>query len=130
MSTQTKPLRREIIVVSGASTGIGAATARELGRRGFHVLAGVRRGADADALRATNIEPIMLDITDEAMDYALALEVFGQRLPATIPLRRGAFPAAGLGLGTLVIRAVGFRWGFRSRLPRFPGRRKQRQLIH
>jgi len=42
MSTQTEPLRREILVVTGASTGIGAATARELARRGFHVLAGVR----------------------------------------------------------------------------------------
>ena len=52
MSTQTEPLRREILVVTGASTGIGAATARELARRGFHVLAGVRRGRDADALRA------------------------------------------------------------------------------
>ena len=64
MSTQTEPLRREIIVVTGASTGIGAATARELARRGFHVLAGVRRDTDADALRATNLEPIMLDITN------------------------------------------------------------------
>ena len=64
ISTQTQPLRREILVVTGASTGIGCATARELARRGFHVLAGVRRGTDADALRATNLEPIMLDITN------------------------------------------------------------------
>lgn len=54
----------EIVVVTGASTGIGAATARELARRGCQVLAGVRCGTDADALRATNIEPIMLDITN------------------------------------------------------------------
>jgi NAD(P)-dependent dehydrogenase (short-subunit alcohol dehydrogenase family) len=71
MPTQTEPLRREILVVTGASTGIGAATARELARRGFHVLAGVRRGTDADALRATNLEPIMLDITNEAEIAAL-----------------------------------------------------------
>jgi NADP-dependent 3-hydroxy acid dehydrogenase YdfG len=37
--------RRELAVVSGASTGIGAATSRELAGRGFHVLAGVRRVA-------------------------------------------------------------------------------------
>jgi NAD(P)-dependent dehydrogenase (short-subunit alcohol dehydrogenase family) len=37
-----------IAVVTGASTGIGAATARELARRGLHVLAGVRRDRDAD----------------------------------------------------------------------------------
>jgi NAD(P)-dependent dehydrogenase (short-subunit alcohol dehydrogenase family) len=58
-------------------TGIGAATARELARRGFHVLAGVRRGTDADALRATNLEPIMLDITNEAEIAALVKRIAG-----------------------------------------------------
>ena len=75
MSTETEPLRREILVVTGASTGIGAATARELARRGFHVLAGVRRAADADALRATNLEPIMLDITNQAEIAALVKHI-------------------------------------------------------
>lgn len=50
-------------MVTGASTGIGAASARELARRGFHVLAGVRREQDADTLRAPGIEPVILDIT-------------------------------------------------------------------
>jgi len=52
--------------VTGASTGIGAATARELARKGFHVLAGVRREVDADALKAERLEglePHILDIT-------------------------------------------------------------------
>ena len=67
MSTQhTIPLRHELVVVTGASTGIGAATARELARRGFHVLAGVRRDADAESIRAANLEPIRLDITNDA----------------------------------------------------------------
>jgi NAD(P)-dependent dehydrogenase (short-subunit alcohol dehydrogenase family) len=67
MSTPTNiPLRHELVVVTGASTGIGAATARELARRGFHVLAGVRREADADAIRSANVEPTRLDITNEA----------------------------------------------------------------
>jgi NAD(P)-dependent dehydrogenase (short-subunit alcohol dehydrogenase family) len=55
---------REMAVITGASTGIGAATARELARRGFHVLAGIRRDRDADAIRAPGIEPVMLDITN------------------------------------------------------------------
>lgn len=42
---------QEIVMITGASSGIGAATARELARRGFHVLAGVRRDEDADAIR-------------------------------------------------------------------------------
>lgn len=54
----------ESVVVTGASTGIGAASARELARRGFHVIAGVRRDRDADALRADGIEPVILDITE------------------------------------------------------------------
>jgi NAD(P)-dependent dehydrogenase (short-subunit alcohol dehydrogenase family) len=85
MSTQTEPLRHEILVVTGASTGIGAATARELARRGFHVLAGVRRGTDADALRATNLEPIMLDITNEAEIAALVKRITDD--PERRPLR-------------------------------------------
>ena len=85
MSIETEPLRREILVVSGASTGIGAATARELARRGFHVLAGVRRGKDADALRATNLEPIMLDITNDAEIAALVKRITDD--PERRPLR-------------------------------------------
>ena len=49
--------------MSGASPGMGAATARELAKRGYHVLAGVRRDVDADAVRAANVEPVILDIT-------------------------------------------------------------------
>jgi NAD(P)-dependent dehydrogenase (short-subunit alcohol dehydrogenase family) len=63
MSTDIEPRGREILVVTGASTGLGAATGRALARRGFRVFAGVRRGPDADALRAANLEPIRLDIT-------------------------------------------------------------------
>lgn len=51
------------MVVSGASTGIGAATARELATRGYHVLAGVRSERDAEAIRADGIEPVILDVT-------------------------------------------------------------------
>ena len=72
-------------MVTGASTGIGAATARELARRGFHVLAGVRRGADADALRATNIEPVMLDITNVAQIAAIVKHIADD--PERRPLR-------------------------------------------
>ncbi len=55
----------EIVIITGSSTGIGNATARELANRGFHVLAGVRNNTDADAIRAKNIEPVVLDITME-----------------------------------------------------------------
>ena len=77
--------RRELIVVTGASTGMGAATAKELARRGFHVLAGVRRDVDADALRAEGIEPQILDITVDSDVAAIAARV--ARDPLGRPLR-------------------------------------------
>ncbi|MEV7723707.1 SDR family NAD(P)-dependent oxidoreductase [Streptomyces sp. NPDC087917] len=61
--------------MTGASTGMGASTARELARRGFHVLAGVRRDRDADAIRSTGIEPVILDITEPEHVEALATRV-------------------------------------------------------
>src|SRR5580692_10234297 len=72
------PEIQEIAVITGASTGIGAATAQELARKGFHVLAGVRREVDAEALRGLDvrgtgtIEPRILDITVESDVAAIA----------------------------------------------------------
>lgn len=54
------------VVVTGASTGIGEATARHLARQGWSVYAGVRKQADADALKAGSdgdIHPLILDVT-------------------------------------------------------------------
>lgn len=68
---------QEIAIITGASTGIGAATARELARRGFHVLAGVRSDRDADAIRGPGIEPLMIDITKPDHIRALATRVHG-----------------------------------------------------
>jgi NAD(P)-dependent dehydrogenase (short-subunit alcohol dehydrogenase family) len=75
----------ELILITGASTGMGAATARELARRGYHVLAGVRREADADALRTTNLEPVILDITKPEQIETVAGRITGD--PARRPLR-------------------------------------------
>ena len=71
MSEQTQRL----VVVTGASTGMGAAVARELARQGFHVLAGVRRDRDADAIRSDGIEPVIVDITEPGQVAALAARV-------------------------------------------------------
>ena len=40
------------VIISGASTGIGRAVALDLDTRGFRVFAGVRREADAAALKS------------------------------------------------------------------------------
>ena len=91
MTTSNSSDRRELIVVTGASTGMGAATARELARRGFHVLAGVRRDVDADALRGDAIEPHILDITVESDVAAIAKRVAGNHARCQIrTLRPGS----------------------------------------
>ncbi|MFD0883958.1 SDR family oxidoreductase [Streptosporangium algeriense] len=61
--------------MTGASTGIGAASARELAHRGFHVLAGVRRVRDVGTLRDPGIEPVILDITQPGHIAELAARV-------------------------------------------------------
>jgi NAD(P)-dependent dehydrogenase (short-subunit alcohol dehydrogenase family) len=68
---------RKLVVVTGASTGLGASAARELARQGFHVLAGVRRDSDADAIRSAGVEPVILDITKSEQVEALAERVAG-----------------------------------------------------
>jgi len=54
------------VLVTGCSTGIGAAAARELDRVGYTVLAGVRRAEDGERLRAgasERLHPVELDVT-------------------------------------------------------------------
>jgi len=58
---------RGAVVVTGASKGIGRATALRLDRAGFRVYAGVRRPEDGEALRreaSDRLAPIRLDVTD------------------------------------------------------------------
>ena len=60
---------RGLVVVTGASTGIGRACALHLSDRGFEVLAGVRKPEDGERLRSEapgTLEPLILDVTDEA----------------------------------------------------------------
>ncbi|MBD0316346.1 MAG: SDR family oxidoreductase [Nitrospiraceae bacterium] len=64
------------VLITGASTGIGAACAIHLDRLGFVVLAGVRRDEDEEALRraaSPSLVPLRLDVTDPA-SIALARE--------------------------------------------------------
>ena len=63
------------VLVTGASTGIGRATALRLDAAGWRVFAGVRREEDAEALReaaAGELEPLFIDVTDAAQIEAAA----------------------------------------------------------
>jgi NAD(P)-dependent dehydrogenase (short-subunit alcohol dehydrogenase family) len=74
------------VVITGASTGIGRATALRLARAGFAILAGVRREEDGADLRAQDarIEPVLVDVTDAGQIAALAARVGGAPLAGLV----------------------------------------------
>lgn len=84
------------VIVSGASTGIGAATVTMLANRGFVAFAGVRSESDADRLRAVhpNVRPIFLDVTDETSIERAIREAVASGVPLL-----GVISNAGIALG-------------------------------
>ncbi len=81
-------------VVTGASSGIGEATARHLAAEGFHVFCAARREDRVTAL-AEEIggTPVRCDVTDAAQVEALAALV-GPRLDVLVNNAGGAFDAS------------------------------------
>jgi NADP-dependent 3-hydroxy acid dehydrogenase YdfG len=86
---------REIAVLTGASSGIGAATARLLAKNGYHVVAAARRVDRLEALAKedVNIEAITLDVTVQADVDALAKHLAGKPVSILINCAGGAFDA-------------------------------------
>lgn len=72
------------VVISGASTGIGAASVALLAEKGFVVFAGVRSEEDAQRLAglSSNVRPVMLDVTkvDSLEDAARVIRESGVAL--------------------------------------------------
>ena len=76
-------MEKGAVVITGASTGIGASTAEYLVRQGYQVFGSVRRAPDGDALRnqlGDAFTPLIFDVTDGeaiaagAADVARALD--------------------------------------------------------
>jgi len=96
--TEMSNQENKAVVVTGASTGIGRATALELDARGFRVFAGVRRHRDGVALSreaSPRLEPVLLDVTDETSIAAAAEAVAA----ATGGQLHGLVNNAGVALG-------------------------------
>jgi NAD(P)-dependent dehydrogenase (short-subunit alcohol dehydrogenase family) len=96
------------VVVTGASTGIGEATARLLTGAGFFVFGSVRRQEDASRLQQAlggNFAPLFFDVADGAAIEAAAREVdaslAGRTLAGLVNNAGAAFP------GPLLYQPVG-----------------------
>lgn len=66
------------VMITGASTGIGYATAKSLANKGWRVYAGVRKSEDADRLRAELADavlPVICDVTDTGIIKSAAEQV-------------------------------------------------------
>src|SRR5437870_11231198 len=85
------------VVVTGASTGIGAAIARHLAGRGLRVFGTVRRAEDEIALTRDGVTALQMDVTDTASITRARGEV--ERALGTTPLialvNNAGIPAAG-----------------------------------
>ena len=93
------PVERGAVMITGASTGIGRATALHLDRLGYRVFAGVRKEADAASLRqsgSTRLFPIFLDVTI-ADSIASAAQTVANEVKETGLI--GVVNNAGVGLG-------------------------------
>jgi NADP-dependent 3-hydroxy acid dehydrogenase YdfG len=86
---------REYAVVTGASSGIGAATARALADNGFHVIAAARRVDKLNELAASspNIEAFELDVTDQASVDSLVAHLGNSPVSIFVHSAGGAFDA-------------------------------------
>lgn len=95
---------RGTAVVTGASSGIGAATARALAREGYRVIAAARRVDRLTALAAENplIEARALDVTDDASVAALAQSLADEDVTVLVANAGGAFDATTIADADLV----------------------------
>lgn len=88
---------RGSVVVTGASSGIGAATARLLAERGFRAFGTYRRQEDAGPLEAAGAVPVPMDVTDAASiaDARRAVEAGAGDRPLVGLVNNAGIPGAG-----------------------------------
>jgi NADP-dependent 3-hydroxy acid dehydrogenase YdfG len=86
----------EYAVVTGASSGIGAATAKTLAEHGYRVIAAARRLERLKKLAADNpnIEAVHLDVTDQSSVDSLAKALEDKPVSILVNNAGGAFDAS------------------------------------
>ena len=83
-----------LAVVTGASSGIGQATAKLLAENGFKVIAAARRLDRLKQIENENIEAIQLDVTDQVSVDNFVKTLNGRPVALLVNNAGGAFDSA------------------------------------
>ena len=82
--TKKNELVKDIVVVTGASRGIGRATAILLAESGYHVIAAARNEKMLEEIQSDNIEIYAIDLTQEDQVYHFCQKLIGRNVVALI----------------------------------------------
>jgi NADP-dependent 3-hydroxy acid dehydrogenase YdfG len=130
MNTQTQ---RKIVLVTGASSGIGAATAERLAADGHHVILGARRRDRLEALvaglgeKGFSAQAIALDVTDAEMHRTVVDAIVAEhgRIDLLVA-NAGVMPLSRLDAGLVdewrqmvEVNVMGLLHGIAAALPHF-----------
>lgn len=82
---------KDIVVVTGASYGIGKATAKMLAENGYHVVAIARDSDQLETIKSEDIEVHTVDITNVDQVYQFCQKLVGRNVVALVNNAGGGF---------------------------------------
>jgi NAD(P)-dependent dehydrogenase (short-subunit alcohol dehydrogenase family) len=86
-----KNMTQKIALVTGASSGIGRATAQLLAKNGYYVFAAARRMHRLEQIRSERIEPVRMDVADAEAIQATVQHIISTKGRIDVLVNNAAF---------------------------------------